>query len=379
MVYDFREKRWDIVGRRRTWFGLSLLVIVLGLVVWGVRGLNYGIDFTGGSLYRFKFERPIAASSAEESALTVKIRSLVRELGISKAMVQLSGRSQVFVRTPALTEEKAKEESHAIMQALEEHYGDKGGKVEQIGMEQVGPVIGRDLLIAGLKALIIGCGLILIYVSIRYEFRFAVAAIIALLHDIMVVLGVSAIARVEINSAFVAVVLTVVGYSINDTIVIFDRIRENRKIHRRMPLAKVTNMSIVQTLARSINTTVSTLFPLTALLFLGGATLHDFALALIAGITSGAYSSIFTASCIVVAWEEHRLARVGAPVTRTAQPALATNRSGGDVAVDAPADTAEQQAQAAVSTEKKQPAKKSTKGRKKTKTKRAGRKRKRRF
>lgn len=378
MVYDFREKTWDIVGRRRTWFSLSLLVIILGLVAWGVRGLNYGIDFTGGSLYRFKFERPIVSSSAEESALTVKIRSLVRELGISKAMVQLSGRTQVFVRTPALTEEKAKEESHAIMQALEEHYGDKGGKVEEIGMEQVGPVIGRDLLIAGLKALIIGCGLILIYVSIRYEFRFAVAAIIALLHDIMVVLGVSAIARVEINSAFVAVVLTVVGYSINDTIVIFDRIRENRKIHRRMPLAQVTNVSLVQTLARSINTTVSTLFPLAALLFLGGATLHDFALALIAGITSGAYSSIFIASCIVVAWEERRLARVGAPVARTVQPAIGTELSGGDVAVDMPEEAAEQQAGAAVSTEK-QPAKKSAKGRKKTKTKRTGHKRKRRF
>jgi preprotein translocase subunit SecF len=167
----------------------------------------------------------------------------------------------------------------------------------------VGPVVGKRLRNTALIALILGSVFILIYIAIRYEFRFGVAGIIALIHDVLIVVGAMALFHSELNSEFVAAILTVIGYSINDSVVIFDRIRENMRLYRGSRFGDIVNTSLLQTMTRSINTTMTTLFALIALFFFGGPAIHAFSLALIVGIASGAYSSIFIASPVVVLWE----------------------------------------------------------------------------
>jgi len=177
------------------------------------------------------------------------------------------------------------------------------GKLEILRSEKVGPTIGKELRRAGILALLIAIILMVIYITFRFEFKFALAAIGALIHDILVTLSIFSIFQLEINSSFIAAILTIFGYSINDTIVIFDRIRENLKKAKKEELIPLVNKSIKETLARSINTVVTTLFVLLALYFFGGETTKIFVLAMLIGITSGAYSSIFTASPL---WVEFR-------------------------------------------------------------------------
>jgi len=301
-------ERIDLVGRRPLWFSLSAALIIVGLFFWGARGLNKGIDFTGGTVLKYEtVDHPIVGPGAQDkgdlASAYGRIRTIVQDEDIGKYTVRL-GRDGRFVhiRTSAQTDEEAEKQLDAVGGAMEEAFGTTLTKTRDI----VGPVIGRELGLNAIKALILGLVLILIFVSWRYEFRFAVAAIIALAHDVLVLVGVFAITQREIDSSFVPVLLTVVGYSINDTIVIFDRIRENVRLYRREPFDAVVNASLWQTMARSINTTLTTLFTLIMLYFFGGATIHDFAFGLIVGITCGAYSSIFVASPVVVAWRELR-------------------------------------------------------------------------
>ncbi|MDI3281603.1 MAG: protein translocase subunit SecF, partial [Bacillota bacterium] len=184
--------------------------------------------------------------------------------------------------------------------------------------DTVGPVIGKELYTNAIMAVALASLLILVYVSFRFEFKFGVAAIIALLHDVFLTLGLTALIGYQVNTPFVAAILTVVGYSINDTIVIFDRIRENFRLRRKESYAELVDKSINQTLARSINTVGTTLVSIIALFFLGGVTLREFTLPLIIGITSGAYSSIFVAPPIWVIWKEAEQKKK-APAVRTSR------------------------------------------------------------
>ncbi len=296
---------FDIIGRRRWWFALSLVVIGTGLFFLATRGLNPGIDFTGGILLRYSAEKPFPPEGSDERAqLTAEIRDAI---DIPGARVQLSELNDILIRAYAADEDEAARVEKKISARLAERLKDKLGKVERKqDIEFIGPVIGHELRIKAAKALFWGNLLILLFIAWRYNFRFGVAAIIALVHDVLVLVGVFAIGQWEINSPFVAAALTVIGYSINDTVVIFDRIRENIGARRRIPdYGAVVNDALMQTLARSINTTLTTLFVLLFLLFFGGETIHIFSLALAVGIFSGAYSSLFTASPIVVAWEEY--------------------------------------------------------------------------
>jgi len=317
----FRRQNWDIVRYTWLWFAISGVVIAIGLGGWIIHGLNFGIDFTGGSLLRYKFERALVTEPGEVREVDAKTREVLAKHGLETSLIQVAGTDELYIRTPAVAnDEEARKQDEQIRAGLSQVFSEKG-EIEQLGRETVGPVIGHMLRRSAIQALILGIALILVYITIRYEFRFAVAAVLALLHDMLILIGAMALLQVELNTWFVAAILTVLGYSMNDTVIIFDRIRENRGLHRRAPLGSVVNVSLLQTMARSINTVLTTLFTLIALFVFGGATIHGFALALIIGIASGTYSSIFTASPVVVLW--YRWAERAKRVVPEARPAVA--------------------------------------------------------
>ncbi|HIE13579.1 MAG TPA: protein translocase subunit SecF [Desulfotomaculum sp.] len=272
--------RVHFIRLRRIWYLLSLLIIIPGVISLFTQGLNKGIDFTAGSLLDLKFKRAVE---------TREVRRVLADFDLERSRIQKSGPAAFIIRTRELEETECQQ----IVDAL----GKRLGGVTLLRSEKVGPVISKELTHKAILALIIASVLILIYITVRFEFKQAVAAIVALIHDGLVTLGIFSIFQVEIDSAFVAAILTVLGYSLNDTIIIFDRIRENIKTKKVPgPLEDVINASLWQTMARSINTSVSTLFVLVALYFFGGSTIKHFILALIIGVTSGAYSSICNAS-----------------------------------------------------------------------------------
>ena len=278
---------FDIAGRGKVWFIISLLVIIPGLISMVARGFNFGIDFTGGTIIDLKFEKPVAIA---------QIRETLKPFGLDGATIQLSGASSdvatstdVMIRTVDLEEVQRKE----VMASIRE----KVGGYEVMREEKVGAVIGGELILNAVLALVISWVLIILYVAYRFEFRFGIAAVLALIHDILIVLAFFSFTQRQVDSSFVAALLTVVGYSINDTIVIFDRIRENLKLHFRRggDVVQLVNRSIYQTLTRSLYTVFTCLFTTFALFFFGGETTKDFAFALIVGFMSGCYSSIFIA------------------------------------------------------------------------------------
>ena len=262
---------------------MSLLVLIPGLIslCWPGRGLNQGIDFTGGSMLHIAFEQPVQVK---------EVRDVLAEFGHKESTIQKSGQGEFFIRTHMLQQE----ESDNIIKAFNE----KIGPVKIMRNEGVGPVIGKELTNKAILSVLVAAVLMLLYISFRFEFSFGVGAIAGTLHDVLLVMGIFSIFQLEVDSAFVAALLTVVGYSINDTIVIFDRIRENLSFKKRGDLAETVNKSIMQTLNRSINTVLTVLFALVALLIFGGETIRVFTLALLIGISVGCYSSIFLSSPI---------------------------------------------------------------------------------
>lgn len=278
---------FDIAGRAKIWFVISLIVIIPGLISMVTRGFNFGIDFTGGTIIDLKFEQPVTLAQVRES---------LRPFGLDGATIQLSGDSSdvesstnVMIRTTDLEETQRKEVMAGIRASV--------GGYEVLREEKVGATIGGELIFNAVMALVISWVLIILYIAFRFEFKFGISAVIALIHDILIVLAVFSFTQKQVDSSFVAALLTIVGYSINDTIVIFDRIRENLKLHfrRGANLADIVNRSIYQTLTRSFYTVFTCLFTTLALYFFGGETTKDFAFALTIGFISGCYSSIFIA------------------------------------------------------------------------------------
>ncbi|QNB45292.1 protein translocase subunit SecF [Thermanaerosceptrum fracticalcis] len=277
----------NFIEKRKLWYALSLIVIIAGLISLLVQGFNFGIDFTGGSLIHLKF--------VEKKVETEQLRSTLADFKLEQSYIQESSDGGFIIKTVELDQAKQDE----VLKGIES----KLGKYELLRSEKVGPVVGRELRINGLLALGIASVLMVVYITVRFEFKFAIAAILALLHDVAVTVGIFSIFQIEVDSAFIAAILTIIGYSINDTIVIFDRIRENLKNRRKETLEEIINNSITQTLTRSINTVLTVIFVLVALLVLGGETTKVFSLAMLVGIISGAYSSIFVASPL---WFEFR-------------------------------------------------------------------------
>ncbi len=278
------QTRLNFLGHRNKAFVLSLiaLAVVVGSLV--TRGLSFGIDFTGGTLVEVAYSR---------AASVGKVRSDLRSAGFGKAIVQTFGApTEILVRVPSTTGADSARVSTRVLDALKS--GAPGGvSVEMRRVEFVGPQVGEELTKKGLLAILYALIGILAYVSIRFELRFAVGSVAALLHDVLITLGVFSLTQMEFDLPVVAAVLAVIGYSLNDTIVVFDRIRENLRKMRRAGTQEVMNASVNETLGRTVVTSLTTLLVLVSLFLLGGPVIHGFATALIAGVLVGTYSSVF--------------------------------------------------------------------------------------
>ena len=289
--------RFDIIGKRKIWYAISSVLIIASLFFMVTRGFNMGIDFTGGTIMDLRFEKAVNIND---------VRAVLNEYNLSNSTIQLSGESSsstesenVMIRTVDLEEQERKE----VMAALT----DKLGSYQVLREEKVGATMGTELIMNAVYATIISWLLIIAYVSYRFEFKFGISAVLGLAHNVIIVLGAFALTQRQIDSSFVAALLTIIGYSINDTIVIFDRIRENLKLHFRKngDIVELVNTSIYQTMTRSIYTVSTVLFATFALYFFGGDTTKDFAFALLIGFFCGAYTSIFIASPLWVTFRRY--------------------------------------------------------------------------
>jgi preprotein translocase subunit SecF len=290
----------NVIGKTRSWFILSGFFIALGIVALLSNGIvkgkamNFGIDFTGGTVLNIKFEGAVSMSD---------VRAILSKFGRQESVIQRSEGNNIIISTdPLSTEDRTK-----ILDGIKEKYP----TMELLEADTIGPVVGGELRRQAFWSLLLATAGILLYVAFRFEFKYSFAAIIALLHDATITVGIMALLWRNIDTAFIAAILTILGYSICDTIVIFDRVREdlNKPGYSKKPFGDVVNEAVNQTMARSINTVLTVLFMNLALLIFGGATIKDFALTLFIGFTCGAYSSIFVASPLIVIfdkWERSR-------------------------------------------------------------------------
>jgi len=302
----------DLVKYRWIWLGVSGVILVPGLVAMIICATKFhsplkpGIDFTGGSILQYQFEKPAPLDT---------VRGVLAESGFEGSQVQqafISGKEVIVMRTKAIDDEVQKRK-------LDEDLKSKLGEFKVLSVDKVSATVGPELLSSGLVALIITFLMMVGYISYRFQFDYAICAIFALVHDVVALCGIFAILGLamgtEVDSLFISAVLTVIGFSVHDTIVVFDRVRENVKYvgskavdengnEYKKNFGHIANDSVNQTLARSIYTSLTVVITLSALYFLGGVTTRDFVLAMLLGIISGTYSSIFNASCLLVMWRE---------------------------------------------------------------------------
>jgi preprotein translocase subunit SecF len=285
----------DFMGKRTVAFIISGLLIIAGIVSLVVHGgPNYGIDFAGGTLIQIRFSQPVSPGEIRESLKDAALGGTIQRFGAEGV-----GEYLIRLQTSSSDVEGL---SAQINDALSERFG--GDTFEIRRTEMVGPKVGKDLRKKGLQAIFAALIGILIYISIRFKLRFAIGAVVALAHDVMITVGVFSLANKEFSLPVLAALLTIVGYSLNDTIVVYDRIRENTGRMRRELFEKTVNISINETLSRTILTSCTTLIVVIVLFLMGGGVIHDFTFALLVGIVVGTYSSIFVASPLVVLWEK---------------------------------------------------------------------------
>ncbi len=289
MITLLKNPNINFLGVRKLAFALSGAIIIVGIVsLITHKGLNYGIDFTGGTLCEIHFAQEI---------LVVDIRAALANIGLENSVIQevKETKYNFLIRTQGtIGEDIGKKIKSAFSKP----------NIPQIErVEMVGPSISRNLQQKALLVVLLGMIVMLIYVSIRFTFRLGVGAVVALIHDVIITIGVLSLFNKEFTSSIIAALLTIIGYSINDSIVLSDRIRENTKAMRGKVFEDIANTSINQTLSRTIITSLTTLFVVTALFIFGGRVIHDFAFALLVGIIAGTYSSIYILSALVVEWE----------------------------------------------------------------------------
>jgi preprotein translocase subunit SecF len=287
----------NFLGHRRGAFILSMALILIGLVSLVVQGgPKMGIDFDGGILVQVQFERAVSAES---------IREALAEIGLGDSEIQHFGSGrEAIIRTRGTGGEDL---TGAILEALNDAHPDNEADVRR--QELVGPKVGAELKSKASLAIFYALLLILAYISIRFEFKFAVGAVAALVHDVLITLGLFSLTGRELSLSVIAAFLTVVGYSLNDTIVIYDRIREDRRKLYGKSFVEIVNTSLNESLSRTLVTSLTTLLVVLCLFFFGGEVIKDFAFALMVGVIVGTYSSLYVASPLVVEWEIHAEAR----------------------------------------------------------------------
>jgi len=295
----------DIVAKRYLFFLISAIIILPGLIsLLAPPHLDVGVDFTGGSLWEVQFKQPVTAAAVSD-VLTAH--------GYPDSLIQTGANDSILIRTKEIRPDLPIKGQ--ISSDLQKHFG----SMTELSFQSVGPSVGNEILQRSIEAIGLAALGILLYIwwafrHVAHPYVYGVCAIVALLHDALVVLGIFSIlgriAHVEVDSLFVTAVLTVIGFSVHDTIVVFDRIRENSIRHAGEPFGSVVNHSLLQTLGRSLSTSLTVLFTLSALVLFGGSSTRTFALALLIGIISGTYSSIFNASMLLVVWENGEVKRL---------------------------------------------------------------------
>jgi len=286
VVLGERSYKFDIVRKSKWGVIVSLTFIAVGLVMFLIRGFNFGIDFLGGNLMEVKFTKSVSIT---------ELRSVMGGAGYGSAILQNTEENQYIIRTVPLTDAQ----KETILDTLDSKIGIERPLVQD---RNVAPGFSQTIIRNTLIAVAISIAGILIYVWIRFAVRFALIAILELIHDLLIILSFYAITFREFNTTTIAVILTILGYSLSDAIVVFDRIREEIRVNKRDRFIDISNYSVNKTLVRTIGTTVTTLFPIIILLIIGNETLKDFAFGLFIGIISGSFSSVFIGPQILVAW-----------------------------------------------------------------------------
>jgi preprotein translocase subunit SecF len=308
------QRSFNIIGGRKWWYILSTVLVIPGIISLFIWGLNVGIDFRGGTLQqiRFETERPAVDTIREE----------VRNIGIAGATLQTSENTDVIIRFPNEEGKTARDQGNLLLQKLKE----KGHTVSEQGFQNIGGSVARDTTRKAVTAVIIACLAIVFFIAYSFRaiprpansWRFALTTIAALVHDILFTVGAFSILghffpQIEIDALFITALLTVLGFSVNDTIVVFDRIRENLRRTPNKSFEEIANSSLNQTIARSLNTSMTVLIVLISLLVLGGESIRNFILALTLGVAVGTYSSIFNASPLLVSWQGWAMKRMPVP------------------------------------------------------------------
>ncbi|MDD5530086.1 MAG: protein translocase subunit SecF [bacterium] len=285
MINIFKNSKYDFIGKRKYAYILSLAIIIPGIVSFIVKGgPKYGIDFTGGSLVRLHFEQPIPISD---------LRAKLSQMGFKEAVIQ---------------EEKGTKYDYLIKTYPKEGIGNQIAKLftpspTVVQEDLVGPAISENFRQKAIWVVLLCWACMLVYIWIRFQFRWGVCAVISIVHDLILTAGLLSILNKEFTASILAALLTIIGYSINDSIVISDRIRENKRLLRKVSLADLVNTSINETLSRTIITGLSTMFVLVILFFFGGPVIHDFAFTMLIGIVVGTYSSVYVVAALVVDWD----------------------------------------------------------------------------
>ena len=291
-MHLFPDTNIDFIGKRRICYAFSAIFIIAGIVLFGLRGeKNYGVDFAGGTVQQFMFDKPVNVDN---------IRKVLKDIGYGNATIeQYENPREVIIRTQDNIATKLNETFKTEM---------KDNTFQVLRVETVGPAVGKNLRQNAMLSLALGLGAIMLYILIRYDLKYALAGVIALVHDVFVAIGAMAITHRQFDLTIVAALLTIAGYSINDTVVIYDRIRENLRIVKKGGLAEIVNLSVNQMLGRTVITTGLVMLAVIALLMFGGAVLNDFSFCIFVGFLTGVYSTVYIASPMVISWHRARVA-----------------------------------------------------------------------
>jgi preprotein translocase subunit SecF len=288
LIQFFKNPNYDIIGKRKITAIISILIILAGIVSILIQGLHYGIDFEGGTLMQLKFKNNTTAG---------ELRELLKNPELGTPVIQESAENEYMIRVKSFGTE------NIIIGKIKDDLKDRNFEVRRV--EKVGPKIGEELKTSAILAIFVSMLLILIYISVRFEFKFAVGAVIALFHDVLITLGIFSIFQWEFSMPVLAAFLTIVGYSLNDTIVVYDRIREDSAAYRNTKsFSEIINLSINQSLSRTVITSLTTFLVVFILVIYGGEALFGFAIAMLIGVVVGTYSSAFVAAPLLIYWEE---------------------------------------------------------------------------